>query len=663
MSSPDPDEVDAEIVEGPWPTRAVAVVPDQPGHWPDLDDPPDDVRDDPDGALAVWLADVADRAALPSLDHLTARVCWWWRTTRRATVWALCHPHTLAWRPVRPILRGTAVTWRCWRTWCTEADLADLVLAAPPGQAGQLAAAKELREARAGHRRLSTLIVLLVVAGAAAAWWTRPVLLVALAVVALAVLGVVGYRHPDPDAPPPARRRTLLEEGAPLGALSASILERLNADGVRAELASPLRVHPGGQYRVLVTHEDAIRPEHLRGLERHLAARAGSIRLVGTDDAGTSELRLPTRDHLAHVPCRAWAPTGSRSVTDPAPLWLRDDGDPSPPVLAAIHVDMVGTTGSAKSSGLQEFISFFGECADVYPVFADLTMGPLGALNRRVLRRTAYDEDALHTLLDWVWARVQERHLELHRLAESDDDDAPTEWDLQWGAQIEVVIDEYSYVAQLPELHAKVERIMRVGRKVKVCVIRASQKAGNADLGSTVAASLVGLKILLACTERDTTSMLSTGHRDQGWAPHLFRPAVPGDPRDAGRCYVWGPSHRDPEVHRFHTPLDPGEVKRRDRRRAADGLPNLDGTPPGERPAILLSPVQTAVEDIFTERAAPWLPTAVLLADLTDRGHSVAAAQLGDELGNCGSREPWDGKAQVRGYRLADVHRAWGVEQ
>src|SRR5690606_39496903 len=83
-------------------------------------------------------------------------------------------------------------------------------------------------------------------------------------------------------------------------------------------------------------------------------------------------------------------------------------------------------------------------------------------------------------------------------------------------------------------------------------------------------------------------------------------------------------------------PLEPGEVKRRHRQRAADGLPNLDGTPPNERPAILLSPVQAAVEEIFAEHGQEWLPTSVIARALAERGHTITAEQLSVEL--CGDR-------------------------
>lgn len=670
--SPDAKSVELEELEGevvelfPLSTELVhttaevidqADLDDEPGIEWDVDEPR------PRSLLALRAEAIADRPILPPLDELKARARWWRRVLWRDLAWCAAHPHVLLAAELRPFGRGISVMWRTWRTWSTEADLADIVAATPKGQAGHLAAAKDLARLRARHRRMSFVVALLVLIGAVVVAFWKPSYLVLAGIGAVVAADVVGRRNPPKDAAPTPVRRTLLEEGAPLGALAAQVVNRLNEDGVRADAAGPMTVHAGGEYRLAVVHEDEIVAKHLRSLERHLAARPTSIRLIGTDDSGTSELRLPTRDHLAQVPQRVWAPTGSRSIAGPADLWKRSDGDPSCPTLAGIHIDIVGTTGSGKTELFQELISHSGECRDDYPVFGDLTMGPIGPLNKNVLRRHAYTVEELDALLDWVLARIDERHLILHRLAESDDDEAPVEWDLAWGPQISVFLDEYSFIAENDELHAKVEKGMRIGRKVKVCFRRASQRSGNKDLGSTVAQALVGLRILLACTERDTTTMLSTTHRDRGWTPHEFKPAVPGDVRDAGKCFVSGPAHRDPEIHRVHAPLEPGEVKRRDRRRAADGLPNLDGTPVGEQAAVLLSPVQAAVEEIFAEHAAPWLPTQLLVEGLATRGHLIKPGPLADQLGNCGSREPWEDKPQVRGYLLADVHRAWGVAE
>lgn len=634
----------------------------------------------PRSMMAARLGTIADRQIVPPREHLTAAARYYGRDALRVIGWLVTHPLHPVLFELRYFFRGVAVTWVAWRNWVTEAQWAQEISTMPKESASRGPAATKWAEARSGHRRLSAVLALigLVVGGVVYFFW--PLYLVVAGLVLTAIFDVVGRRHPDLDAPPPPVRRHLLQEGMPVGALGAQIAERLQMDGLRADLAGQVTVHPGGEYRVLITHEDAIEPKHLRMLERGLAGRPMSFRLIGTEDAGTSELRIPTRDHLARVPERAWAPTGSRSVSEPADLWVRSDGDPSSPVLAGIHVDMVGTTGSGKTEGLQEIVSFFGECTDVYPVFIDLTCGPVGPLNKRVLRKTAYSIEDAETLLDWGLGQVEQRHLILHRLAESDDDDAPVQWDLRWGPQIEIIIDEYSFVSQYngtpagtPDLHGKIESIMRVGRKVKVCVIRASQKSGNNDLGSTVASSLVGLKILLANTERDTTSMLSTQHRDRGWTPHEFRPAVPGDARDAGKCFVWGPAHRDPEIHRFHAPLEPGEVKRRDRQRYADGLPNLDGTRPGEEEAILLSPTQAAVEKVFAEHGCPWLPTRVIQAELAAMDITISDAALGTELGSrdghkVGSLDEWDfddgkGLRQARGYRLDDIHRAWGATE
>jgi hypothetical protein len=656
-------EVDSTVVSLFKDTPAIEAAPEPDFERDDFE--PGEYAEYTRSALATRVEAVAARPITPGLDHLQASARWWARALGRSLLWSATHPHRVAGAELRPVGRGIAVSWRAWRKWETEADYAATVVTAPAGSPGHEKAATELAKMRSGHRRLSAVVLLLMLAGLSVMYFIQPLWLILIGVGVFSIFDIVGRRNPV-EGPSRVVRRTLLEEGAPLGALATQVIQRLNEENVRADPGGPMTVHAGSEYRMPVVHEDAIEPKHLRSLERHLAARPLSIRLVGTEDSGTSELRLPTRDHLAKVPPREWAPTGSRSISDPADLWVRSDGDPSSPVLEGVHVDMVGTTGSAKSSAIQEMVSFFGECRDVYPVFADLTKGPLGPLNKRVLRRSAYTVDELDALLDWVLARVEERHVVLNRLAESDDpddDEAPIEWDLSWGPQIELVIDEYSYVARHEELHEKVEEIMRIGRKVRVCVIRASQKSGTKDLGSTLAASLVGLKILLACEEADTTKMLSTGHRDRGWSPHEFRPAVKGDVRDAGKCFVWGPSHRDPEVHRFHTPLEPGEIKRRDRRREADGLPNLDGTSPDERPALLLSPVQVAVEEVFADRGKAWLPTSEISAELAERGFEIKPGPLADELGNCGTKKDWGDRRQIRGYALSDIRRAWGIEE
>lgn len=675
----DEDGPDAEIVElRPDSVQGEIEIVD-PDEIEEYDEPGTEIEPwSPSSALAQRLDAIAARPIVLPREHLAAAAKWHLKTLWRNACWVATHPLHPPLRELRPVLRGVRVTWLAWRDWVTEAELADAIDAAPKDSASRLTLSKQRAEARSGHRRMSFLVVLLLTIAAGVTYVFWPLYLVAAGLAGLVVFDIVGRRHPDLDAPPPPVKRHLLQEGMPLRALGDSIVQRLNEEGVRADLASQVIAHPGGEYRVLITHEDEIAPKHLRSLERALAGRPTSFRLVGTDDAGTSELRMPTRDHLAYVPSRSWTETGFRSIAEPADLWRRSDGDPSMPVLAGVHVDLVGTTGAGKSEAFQELISHAGECKDVYPIFIDLTRGPIGPLNRRVLRKQAYNVEEADALLDWFLEQIEERHLILHRLAESDDDDAPVEWDLRWGPQIDLYVDEYSFLAEYdgtqgrPDLHGKVEKGMRVGRKVKCCVRRGSQRSGNKDLGSTVAQALVGLKILMACTEQDTRTMLSTQHRDRGWTPHEFRPAVPGDARDAGKCFVWGPAHRDPEIHRFHAPLEPGEVKRRDRQRHTDGLPNLDGRPVGEELAMLLSPVQEAVEKVFAARGLPWLPTAVLRADLVDLGVAVTDVQLGKELGSrdgmkVGSMEDWtfDDAAvkRVRGYALDDIHRAWGCAE
>ena len=212
------------------------------------------------------------------------------------------------------------VTWTAWRDWVTEAELAEAIEVAPKDSASRLTLSKQRAEARSGHRRMSFVVALLVLTGLGVTWWLVPhawlerwpipVWLVETplvpdwlaapwfvpdwllvgGIVLAALFDIIGRRHPDLDAPPPPVKRHLLMEGMPLRSLGDSIVQRLNEEGIRADLAGQVVAHPGGEYRVLITHEDEIAPKHLRSLERALAGRPISFRPVSY-----THLTLPTK--------------------------------------------------------------------------------------------------------------------------------------------------------------------------------------------------------------------------------------------------------------------------------------------------------------------------------------------------------------------------------
>jgi hypothetical protein len=209
-----------------------------------------------------------------------------------------------------------------------------------------------------------------------------------------------------------------------------------------------------------------------------------------------------------------------------------------------------------------------------------------------------------------------------------------------------------------------VERIVRTGRKVWVTLILATQKTGNSDFGSRVVATQLGVKILMACAEEDTVRLLSTQHRDAGWAPHALQPGVEGDPRDAGKCYLSSPTHDLPDIYRCYMAMTPGEVKRRARQRVADGLPALQGRQRLEAvDAVEVPPALAAVESAFAVAGNPeGIPTYELLGLLGRPVDDAEGAKLAAELKPAGvAPTKWrDGDRTPRGYRLRDVQNAIG---
>src|SRR5690606_33712820 len=238
MSAPSDEAIDAELVEVEEVTLGLDDVPSdiedaevvEVADETEFNETGDVAHDDGDIApktkIGKQLEVVAARPILPPPGHakaVTKRIA---RDIGRAAAWATTHPHQLIGQELRPICRGIAVTWRAWRKWETEADFAAIVATTPNSAPGHEANAKELAKLRAGHRRLSAAVAALLLAGLVTLWFVDVSVLVLVALLTVALFDVIGRKHP-PEGAVQAVRRTLLEEGAPLGALQQQVIERL----------------------------------------------------------------------------------------------------------------------------------------------------------------------------------------------------------------------------------------------------------------------------------------------------------------------------------------------------------------------------------------------------------------------------------------------------
>jgi len=611
-------------------------------------------------------------AERPAKQPARPQVKWWATTGTEALGRLLLNLPYLAVVELRPVGRGFWRVATAWSAWCAATDYAAAAKAADGNDRAKHAERVEAR--KEGRRRLS-LFVLLVLTGLV--WWaaaTAPGVLLLASLVLVCVLDAVGRRR-KPDEPLPPAKRTVLTEGVPMRQLTASVCDILDREfGVVGAVGvhRPMTWDQARQeYRVDLSSEWLIEPKHLRAIERGIGAADYSTRLIGTDTATVRELVIRRGDPLAVVGKPAWVETGSRSIAEPVDIGESATDLPFAVPFAGVHVGVVAATGGGKTKSIiWAVIDRLSACRDAVLWGIDLGRGPALVMWRGVIQRAAYTEQQAIELLDAALAEIDRRMGVLTALAEDDDpDNDADEWHTGLGPALVLIIDEFALLAEWNgekgkvDLLGRVERIIRTGRKVWVSLVPASQKAGNSDFGSTVMQTQVGVWIIGPCSERDTVTTLGTERRDRGWSPHLLQPAVEGDVRDAGKCYVLSPAHRTPDIYRAYAPLTPGEVKARARQRLADGLPRLDGHQVEEL-AVEVPAILAAVEVVFRAAGTPeFLPTRALLGALRDP--DLDERRLAEQLEPCGvrpaeQRKRVAGSNPLRGYLWTDVEAALG---
>lgn len=628
-------------------------------------------------------------AARQMLERLTARPFPTRRQLRRSTVWWARKLRDLIPRlpmllmlELLPIARGIGKVATGWARWCQCVELAEAVKEAKENERSK---ASERLTKRRSARTWASAVVLAAATGGA--WWLSIVNLVAFVAAAVlvgAVLDVIGRRaNRTVEKPLAPAMPSILHEGVPLRQITASILATFTREGFEEDsvrVAQPLRWDEDRrEYRISLSTHDAIKPEHIRAVERAVGAKDYAIRNLATSTSTVRDLVIRVGDPLSHVDVAPWIATGTRSIVEALDLGASAGDQPFALRFAGAHVAIIGQTGAGKTKGaIWTIIDRLSACRDVVLWGIDLAAGPALPMWRGVIQQKAFNVADAEVLLDAVIAEIDRRMRILTELAEDDDpDNDADEWHTGLGPALITVIDEFALLAEQDgvkgkaDLLGRVEQVERTGRKVWVSVIMGTQKSGNSDFGSTTTSTQVAIKILLACDEADTVRLLSVAHRDAGWAPHHLSPAVEGDVRDAGKCYIESPAHRTPDIYRTYAPMSPGEVKRRARQRVADGLPSLDRcTPSGVVDAVEVPPLLAAVEAAFRDSGQPdRMATADLLAWLRDAGRGldedskVAGAQLAEqlrpyELRPEGRWRPTPGANSIRGYLLADVRAA-----
>lgn len=469
----------------------------------------------------------------------------------------------------------------------------------------------------------------------------------ALAIVAF--LEWVGHK-PAPDQDAPVRRRGALTHGTSTRTLRVDLEEAFAAKKIPDAGVIGMGVNKFGWHGVFET-EAKLTDDIVEHLERWVHAPPGSILVtVDSRNSAAHPFKLLIDDPLAtsSVPEIPQAP---RDIRQPAEIGRHLFGQRLQVNLRQ-HIGLIGRSGSGKSSGLWVLIDWVTSCANAEGDGIDLTNGPAIPIWRRCLRRRGFTTDEAHSILDEAIALAIERNTELARRAEHDDDaDLDENWDpTPLHPARYIFADEFHVIADDKDLLEKVKLLVRIGRKACVYVVLATPGASKEDLGSTVIKSMVGLKILFACIIQDVTQFLGGRMAEVGWRPDKLAPAAAGNPRDAGKAYVWDGDHQEPEVCRISR-LTANDCRDRARKRSAIIAP-VDLSKRPKTPSRLTAPqVLAAAFDEFERDKIPsaWLEKFVTGGDLSWTFEALRAAlkEQGVTTGQIGAG-PWG--ANARGY-------------
>ena len=664
------DRPAAEVVPfrptAPGPVDAEVVSIEDEEYDEDLDDELEDTR--PPSRARELVVSLTDRPRA-TRRQMVASTRWWVRQGMRAVPWI----PVLVLREILPILRGIGRTAAAWARWVHCAELAEAIKEAKENERSK--AAERLTRRRTGRAYGSAVVFLILTGVGVWAFFAYPLVLALVGVALILIFDVIGRQGREKPAPVvPFAMPSVLQKGVPLSQITASILATFEREGFEegsVSVAAPLTWDPARtEYRIKVKTADHIKPEHVRAIERAVGAKDFAIRNLATGTSSVRELVIRVGDPLANTPPPEFLESSSRSIAQPVDLGGSAGDTPFEVTFAGVHAAIVGATGSGKTKGMiWTIIDRLSACRDCVIWGCDLAQGPALPMWRGVIQRRALTAEQADELLTAAIAEIDRRMGVLTALAEDDDptNDAD-EWHAGLGPALVIVFDEFALAADYDgksgklDLLGKVEQIIRTGRKVWISLILGTQKTGNSDFGSSVMATQLGIKILLACSERDTVTLFGTEKRDQGWAPHLLAPSVEGDVRDAGKCYVESPAHRTPDIYRTYAPLKPAEVKRRARQRIADGLPSLDGRRAAALDAVEVPPIVAGVSRAFDSCDADRLATTELISYLDSEGLVVTDQQISDAMQIDGERigDRWrsaPGEKQTRGYTRAAVLR------
>lgn len=396
--------------------------------------------------------------------------------------------------------------------------------------------------------------------------------------------GDTPFRHADGDV------RVVAEPTAPPADQAVWVTEALAKHGITDAKVLTVSHRPWGQVvEVELLQGTKALAKALPGVTASMRLPTGALSFtVDENDSAIASLQIIRKDPFASLGAPPHAKPCSRTVNRPLPVGMEMNGSAFELSLCRTHSALIGGTGSGKSSALWTEIDALSSCEDVVLLGIDLTGAPALKAWGDVIQWLATEEDEAEALLDQVIAWARGRAAELGeksrpRLGQPLPDLDSENWKPTPEApQIVLIIDEYPALVEA-RLWGKVATILKIARKAAITLILASQKATQAELGSTTVKAQIGLMSLLSCDEYDVQQAFGSGKRALGWTPDLLRPSNGVISYDAGVSYTAGGTHTRPERKKFYR-LELGDVHRRALERMEAGLPRIDAATLAHKP-------------------------------------------------------------------------------
>lgn len=596
---------------------------------------------------------------------------------------------------VVPVWRGCGKCATAYYNWAISADLADAYTAAEGVQKSKHAAN---RNKSRGYKIWATIIGLCA-AGGTMAWlyfahFTPFLVVLGTLLFLLDVLGRHGTKKKEEIVPVHTKP---LSEGMEYGQLTATIQAGLNESIGLDKDDKPLARVSGlvtydftrGEFRQPITTYQDFKEEHIRYLERRIAAKPGSMVILQDPKVSTQRIMVVKhRDPFRDVPIAPWVPPKTKSVTEGFLLGVSQTDHPFVVHFAGVHVGIVAKSGGGKSEGvIAAVIEAILACYNAVVVGIDLTEGPLFPIYGDCIQKVAYTPEDADALLDWLLEVIKRRAKILGDIARSDDpNDKGREWNAELAERynepsIHIIVDEAPQAVKFnrdpkndgdpPNLAAKLEIISRTGSKHWVTLVLGSQKTGKSDSGPTGLSRNIMTWLIGPCDQDDANEVFSPELRRAGWAPHLLKPAERGKSHnDAGRVYVSAAGF-GPDVYCSWRPMPEEETKRRRKMRLEMGIATCgddefdDGIMDAEvvpsRP--MLETLAAAFEDLNppdgrlpSAMAVEWINERTDMELTQDTLAAALRAELGDRAPQTASnRCKLAGNANRKHYTWADI--------